>query len=118
MRKRVVLPSKTCPGCGNTFTPKRTNQLYCSDTCRYAKHNGKVERALLALDLLKRVYDSAGPSDPGDAIPFPKADVIRVLQGPLGTAPSEPNSPKRVDEIDKTPAGGAPVPPPGDRVGA
>ena len=36
IRKRKVIPPKNCRHCGETFQPKRSDGLYCSDRCKTA----------------------------------------------------------------------------------
>jgi hypothetical protein len=38
LRRRVTREPKTCPECGNQFTPKRSDAVTCSDRCRQARH--------------------------------------------------------------------------------
>lgn len=44
--KKKVTP-KICPNCGETYTPKRSWQLFCSNNCRWLnwdKQNPRVKK--------------------------------------------------------------------------
>ena len=39
--------TQTCAHCGQTYTPKRSNSVYCTSKCRVAAHRAKQPTAAL-----------------------------------------------------------------------
>ena len=39
--------TQTCAHCGQTYTPKRSNSVYCTPKCRVAAHRAKQPTAAL-----------------------------------------------------------------------
>jgi hypothetical protein len=49
---------RTCPGCGNLFSPLRRDAVYCGDRCRQRGHRERMANA-------RRDHDFAPPSGGG-----------------------------------------------------
>src|ERR1700752_4206955 len=41
----------TCPNCGEDFQPKRSNAIYCSDSCKQIAYNKRKESKLFTDNL-------------------------------------------------------------------
>jgi endogenous inhibitor of DNA gyrase (YacG/DUF329 family) len=90
----------TCPNCGKDFQPKRSNAIYCSDSCKQTTYNRRKESKLLTNDLS---VNNVNPdvNEYVNEIPENESLIVKnVSDNPVTINKIDVNKNNTVNEID------------------